>query len=376
MAALLTPISSSSAGAAAIGAIGTFAGDGSGSNSGDAGPAVSAGILAPIDIAFDHDGNTYIAARNEGDIRKVAPSGTITTLVTGFQAPSALAFDAVTGTLVVSSENDRSVYRVTLAGAKTVLAGTGTEGYNGDGMAATSAQLNFPRGVAVDGLGNVFIADTENHRVREVTTDGLIHTVAGTGTAGSTGDGAAAAAAQLNRPWSVEVDSDGVVYVSEVGDCRVRTFTVGGDIAAFAGSGSCSSSGDGGPALAAGFSAPVGLAVSTDGSVYVSEFGSRIRRVSPTGTMSTVAGTDVVGFSGDGGPAVAAELNFPKGIALGPDGNLYLADYGNNRVRVVQITASVVVTTTTTSIAPVSTTTTPPVASPALPVAASATLTG
>ena len=132
LAALIVPVAVNSAGAAA-GAIGTFAGDGSGSHSGDGGPAGSAGILAPIDVAFDHVGNTYIASRNEGDVRKVAGDGTITTLVTGFQAPSALAFDAFTGTLVVSSENDRSVYRVTLAGVKTVLAGTGTAGSTGDG---------------------------------------------------------------------------------------------------------------------------------------------------------------------------------------------------------------------------------------------------
>ena len=325
------------ASAAGSGTIDTFAGSAATTHSGDAGPATAAGIVAPIDVAFDLDGNAYIAARNEGDVRKVAPDGTISTLVGGFQAPSAIAYDSVSNALFLASENDRSVYKITLDGTSTLFAGTGTEGYNGDGMAATTAQLNFPRGVAVDMTGNVFIADTENNRVREVTTDGIIHTVAGDGGTGSAGDGTAATSAQIERPWALIVDGSGTVHVTEVSDCRVRTFSVGGTISASVGNGSCQSSGDGGPALAAGLGGVAGIALGPDGSTYIGEFTHRTRRVAADGTISTIAGTGAVGFSGDGGPGTDADLNFPKGIALGPDGRIYIADYGNNRVRAVVV---------------------------------------
>jgi len=368
IAALALPLGAS---AASSGDITTFAGSALATHSGDAGPATAAGIVAPIDVAFDADGNAYIAARNEGDVRKVTPDGTISTLVGGFQAPSAIAYDAVSNSLFLASENDRSVFKITLDGTSTTFAGTGSEGYNGDGIAATSAQLNFPRGVAVDPTGNVFIADTENNRVREVTTDGIIHTVAGDGSTGSTGDGAAATAAHIERPWAVIVDGSGVVRVTEATACRVRSFTVGGAISAFAGSGSCSSSGDGGPALSAGFGGIAGIALGPDGSVYVGEFAHRTRRIAPDGTISTIAGTGTIGFSGDAGPATAAELDFPKGIALGPDGRLYIADYGNNRVRAVELTATPASTTTTT--APTSTV---PTAAAPTAVATSPAVTG
>ncbi len=367
IAALALPLGAS---AAPTGDIDTFAGSALASHSGDAGPATSAGIVAPIDVAFDLDGNAYIAARNEGDVRKVTPDGTISTLVGGFQAPSAIAYDAVSDSLFLASENDRAVFKITMDGTSTTFAGTGTEGYNGDEIAATSAQLNFPRGVAVDMVGNVLIADTENNRVREVTTDGIIHTIAGDGATGSTGDGAAATAAHIERPWALIVDGSGVVRVTEVADCRVRSFTVGGSISAFAGNGSCSSSGDGGTALAAGFGGIAGIALGPDGSVYIGEFAHRTRRIAPNGTISTIAGTGTVGFSGDGGPATDAELNFPKGIALGPDGRLYIADYGNNRVRAVALAQSPTPTPTTTP------TSTVPTAAAPTAVATSPAVTG
>jgi sugar lactone lactonase YvrE len=344
LAALALPLGAS---AASSGDITTFAGNGSDTHSGNGGPATEAGVVAPIDVAFDLDGNAYIAARNEGDIRKVAPDGTISLFIDGYQAPSAIAYDAVSNSLFVASENDRAVYKIAMDGTPSLFAGTGTEGYNGDGMAATSAQLNFPRGVAVDMSGNVFIADTGNNRVREVTTDGIIHTVAGDGSTGSSGDGGAATDAHVEQPWAIIVDGSGVVRFTESTDCRIRSFTVGGSISAFAGTGSCSSSGDGGPALSAGFGGAVGIALAPDGSVYVGEFQHRVRRIGPDGNISTVAGTGTSGFSGDGGPAIDAELNFPKGIALGPDGRLYVADYANNRVRAFEVTASPVTTPTT-----------------------------
>ena len=370
--AVLGPITSASA---ASGNLDTFAGNGTGATTGNGGPATAAGVLAPIDMTWDADGNAYIAARNEGDVRKVATDGTISTLASGYQAPSAIVYDKVSNALFLASENDRSVFKITLAGVSTRFAGTGTEGYNGDGIAADTAQLNFPRGVAVDGAGNVFISDTDNDRIREVTTDNVIHTVAGSGVEGNSGDGAAATAATLHHPWALDVAADGTVVVADAQNCRVRSFQVGGSIQAFAGTGTCTSSGDGGPALAAGFSAIVGLAIDPSGIVFVGEFGHRTRAVSVGGTVVTVAGTGTNGYNGDGIPSTTAELNFPKGIALDAAGALYIADYGNNRVRVLPDAASLVpgggVTPTTVT----TPSTTPSTTAPTAPVAAAVTAT-
>jgi RHS repeat-associated protein len=217
------------------------------------------------------------------------------------------------------------------------FAGTGTPGFNGDGMLATSAELSAPHGLALGPDGAVYIADTANQRVRRVGSDGLISTVAGTGTRGFSGDGGPATEAQLNSPYGVAVAADGTLYISDVDSHRVRQVTPDGIIHTIAGTGTPESTGDGGPATAAQLSFPVGLALGLDGSLFIAEFaGNRVRRIAPDGIITTFAGNGDFGLSGDGGQATAATVVAPRALAVGPDGSVYIADGGNTRVRVVR----------------------------------------
>ncbi|HYL74326.1 MAG TPA: hypothetical protein VEU96_08965, partial [Bryobacteraceae bacterium] len=216
----------------------------------------------------------------------------------------------------------------------------------GDGGPATSAYLLQPNGVSVDAQGNLFIADTQNHRIREVRADGTIVTIAGTGVAGNVGDGGSAIGAQLSAPEGVLAAPDGNLYISDTGNHRIRRITPDGNILPFAG-GHSGFSGDGGPAIAAELSMPTGLAIGPDGSVYFADTGNnRIRRVDPSGLITTVAGSqngvptghgppDPCCFGGDGGLATMARLNAPRGVAVGSDGTIYLADTNNAVIRKV-----------------------------------------
>ncbi|MDP2999868.1 MAG: IPT/TIG domain-containing protein, partial [Bryobacterales bacterium] len=190
---------------------------------------------------------------------------------------------------------------------------------NAEGALATSAQLRLPWSVAVDRSGNVYIADSMSHRIRKVAAGGTITTIAGTGLAGFTGDGGQALSARLSTPRGVAVDAAGRVYVSDTGNNRVRVISTGGTIQ-----------------TVAALDSPRGLALDSAGNLYVAEaFGHRVRRVSPSGAIATVAGTGAPGFSGDGGPAVDAQLDTPLGVAVDGSGNLYIADAENHRIRVV-----------------------------------------
>ena len=263
----------------------------------------------PFAIAIDGAGNQYIADDQNGAIRKIDTSGIITT-----------------------------------------VAGTGVPGYSGDGGLATSAQLNDPRGVAVDSFGNIFISDSGNQRIREVDhSTGKIQTVAGTGVAGSSGDGGAATSAQIHLPWAMVVDGVGNISFTDTANNRVRRFTVGGNISTVAGTGSAGFSGEGGLAIAAMLDGPRGLALDGAGSLFISDsLNHRVRKVDHvTGLITTVAGTGTPGLAGDGHAANLARLNVPNGIGFDAAGNLFIADELNQRIRMVNtlgIISSVVAT--------------------------------
>lgn len=219
------------------------------------------------------------------------------------------------------------------------VAGTGTSGFAGDAAAATAAQLNSPGGIALDIAGNLYIADVNNNRVRKVTPAGVISTIAGNGTAGFAGDGGAATAAQLKRPSHVAVDGSGNVYITDGDNARIRKVTASGTISTYAGNGSLGFAGDGGPATAGKLYQPAAICLDASGNLYIADgFNQRIRKVDAAGMLSTVAGKGTYGFSGDGGPAINAEFNGTVGLARDAAGNIFVADKTNNRIRKIDPT--------------------------------------
>jgi NHL repeat len=317
--------------------------------SGDGGPAVAAKLFNPTDVVVLPDGGYLIADALNSRVRRVSPGGTITTVAgttAGFSGdggpaigaqlnfPSDVALTPDGGFLIVDQGNYR-VRRVAPDGTITTAAGTGTAGLSGDGGPATAARLNSPIGAAVTADGGFLIADTNNDRVRRVSPDGTISTAAGT-TLGYSGDGGPATAAQLNTPSWLEVMPDGGFLIADTHNQRVRRVAPDGTITTVAGTGTAGSSGDGGPATAARLFRPGTLTRAPDGGFLIGDvFNHKVRRVSPGGTITTVAGIGTAGLSGDGGLAVAAQLNLPVGMAVTPDGDFLVADSSNHRVRLV-----------------------------------------
>ena len=216
------------------------------------------------------------------------------------------------------------------------VAGNGRAEYSGDGGPAVQAALSDPRDVALGPDGSLYIADTSSNRIRKVSPDGIISTIAGDGEEGYWGDGGPALEASLYFPRGVAVGADGSVYIADYGNNRVRKVDPKGIISTVAGNGQIGQSGDGGRATNASLYHPRGVTVGPDGSIYIADtWNNRIRRVDPNGTIGTVAGSGREGFSGDGRSATSASLRNPEDVAVAPDGSLYIADRLNNRVRKV-----------------------------------------
>ncbi len=316
------------------GAMTVIAGSGVPGFSGDGGTATGAQLQDPSGVAVDSAGNVYIADTGNHRIRRVTPGGVISTVAGGttdqLNAPIGVAVDGA-GTVYVADTGNNRVRRLS-SGILTTIAGTGGAGFGGDGGTATGATLWQPRGVAVDGAGNVYIADRWNRRIRRVATNGVITTVAGLGTMGFSGDGGSAVVAQLGDPAGVAVDAAGTVYIADHSNQRIRRVS-GGVISTLAGNGNPAYGGDGGAATGAALHQPLGVCAGAGGTVYIADSSNyRIRLVS-AGFITTVAGTGTAGFSGDGGAATNAQLHNPLGTAVDGAGNLYIADTENHRVR-------------------------------------------
>ena len=281
----------------ATGAMTTLAGTGIAGYSGNGGQATSATLRNPLRAEYDADGNLIIADTGNHVLRRV---------------------DAVTGVI-------------------TTIAGTGTSGSSGDGGQATSARLNNPSDIAFDSAGDIYIADRSNHKIRRITVaTGVITTVAGTGSSGYTGDDVAATTSRLNTPYSIDFDATDRYYIADYNNERVRMVDTAGNIYTVAGTGTAGTGGDGGFATDADLHKPMHVTVDSLGALWITEFNNtKLRYVSADGFITTIAGNTVLAFGGDGGPPIFAQMNRPLATAIDVDGNIYVADRDNRRVRLI-----------------------------------------
>lgn len=260
-----------------------------------------------------------------------------------FGTLSALAVD-MAGNLYLSDITHHRVRRIGANGIITTIAGTGVAGFNGDDRPAITAQLATPAGLAIDAAGRLYIADLGNHRVRRVDADGIIRTVAGNGARDFSGDGGPAAAASLAYPSDVAFDTLGNIFITDVGNYRVRKIDPDGIITTVAGNGQRGFAGDGGPALEASFRETARISVTAlDELLIVDRFNHRLRRIDQNNIIHTLAGNGSYGYNGDHIPATAASMRFPQDVAVDPSGLIYIVDTSNHRVR--QVDADGVIST-------------------------------
>ena len=345
-----------------------------GTFSGDGGPATSAGLNTPFKVAVDISGNLFIAdflnhrirmvTKNTGIITTIAGNGVSTgdsfgtfggdggpATSAGLNGPHEVAFD-ISGNVFIADSFNQLIRLVTKStGIITTYAGGSGYAFIGDGGPATSAGLSYPFGVALDISGNVFIADGANHRIRVVTrSSGIITTFAGNGATSNmgisgtfSGDGGPATSAGLDGPWSVAFDTSGNMFIADRENSRIRLVTKStGIITTYAGGGASPFSGDGSPATSVAIANPEGVAFDISGNVFITD-GRRDRVLyvtKSTGIITLYAGTGVRRFSGDGAPATSAALWAPAGVAVDISGNVFIADAGNHRIRVVTRTAA------------------------------------
>ena len=280
------------------GIIYTIAGNGTEGYSGDGGQATAAGMYWPIDAAVDRSGNIFITEAISNRVRKIAPDGIISTVAGGghsrdftqsaiatnvsLWAPAGIATDN-NGNVFFSEKFNHCISKLSTTGIITTIAGTGAGGYNGDNIMASGAKLNDPQGITIDQAGNIYVADAGNDRIRKINISGIITTVAGSGTYGYSGDNIAATDAQVKSASDVAVDKAGNLYIAD-------------------------------------------------------RYNQRIRKVDKAGIITTIAGTGIAGFSGDGGIATDAQLNGPGGIGVNDWGYVYIADGNNYRLRYIHST--------------------------------------
>jgi sugar lactone lactonase YvrE len=327
----------------------TVAGNGSSSFAGDGGAATSASLDEPQGASLDAFGNLYIADCLNNRIRKVDLNGIITTVAGKNGAnysgdggaatnaflynPSGVSADAFGNLFVADTDNER-LRKVALNGIITTVAGNGAAAYAGDGGLATNASLYYPTGAALDAAGNLYVADSENGCVREVNTAGIITTVAGNGTNGYAGDGGCATNAELSFPNGVALDASNNLYIADRGNERIRRVGTNGIISTVVGNGARGYAGDGGLATSANLDYPEGVVLDAMGNLYIADMNNeRIRKVDPSGVITTVAGGGHGPGTGDGGTATNATLDEPLAVALDAVGNLYVADRNNQRIR-------------------------------------------
>jgi len=266
-----------------------------GGSTGDGGPATNASLYSPRSVITDKHGNLYFTDAGNNKIRKVDATGTIST-----------------------------------------IAGNGAWGYFGDGGAATNAKIGNSYGVAADDAGNIYFSDAGHNVIRKIDASGNISTVAGTGVSGFVGEGTPATSAQLQNPYGIAVDGSGNLYIADCNNNRIRKVNTAGIISTIAGTGTGGFSGDGFPATTAYLNGPNGVGTDAFGNIYITDqVNSRVRKVNAAGIITTVAGSPSSGFFGDGGPATAAWLNSPSGVTIARNKKIYIADYSNERIRIL-----------------------------------------
>ena len=324
-------------------------------------PQAIVNLNMPSSVAVDNSRNLFIADTRNHVIRKLnVETGLITTIAGNGQAgfsgdggpatsaslnlPTHVAVTS-TGAIVIADRDNNRIRLVSTSGIITTIAGNGVEGYGGDGGPATSASLNLPTQVAVTSTGAIVISDFANHRIRLVSTSGIITTIAGNGNGrfGFREEGGPATSTSIIYPWGVSVTSTGAYLIAEYVNNRISLLSTSGMITTIAGNGAGAGmigegifGGDDGPATAASLYLPTSIAVTSTGAYVIADSSNnRIRLVSTSGIITTIAGNGGRGFGGDGGPATSASLKEPTGVAVDAAGNIYIADTFNNRIRMI-----------------------------------------
>ncbi len=330
------------------GMISTFAGMGLAGFSGDGGQAVSARLNKPSDIIKDTSGNFFIADYNNNRIRKVDPSGIISTIagssagyagdggfasLAKFNSPMALCYDSLHN-LYISDFNNHRIRRIDKVGIITTIAGKGTSGFSGDGGPADSAQVNRPAGISIDPAGDLLIADNFNGVIRNVNSS-IINTIAGGYM--DIGNGGQATLAYFESPDGVTIDKNGIMYIPDFYANVIRAVNTSGVVGPYAGVGTTGYSGNGGPALSAQLDAPQSVCTDTSGNIFFADsYNHCVRKIDiSSGIITTVAGTGIAGYNGDGISATTARLNLPAKIYIDKFNTLYIADGFNYRIRMV-----------------------------------------